>query len=89
MSGPDKVLFAWPYRGELWRFTRSSYGGTPHLNVRAFWQSDDGEWRPCSGRSGKGFTMPLEVVQRLGEALTNASRQIGDSGAPMGATTVK
>lgn len=75
----DPVLFELAYKGEQWRFTLSSYGGGPRrLNVRAFWQNPTGEWCP----SRKGFTMPLEAMQGLGEALTAASRQIAANGAP-------
>lgn len=68
MSEP--VLFELAYRGERWRFAVSTYrGGEPRLNCRAFFQTEAGEWWPCSGKSGKGFTMPLERARELGEAL--------------------
>lgn len=68
-AAADKVLFEVPYRGEVWRFTLSSFGGAVRLNVRAFWRAENGEWCPSARQSGKGFTMALEPMQLLGEAL--------------------
>ena len=82
---PAPPLFELAYRGERWRFTVSSYGGgEPRLNCRAFYQAECGEWRPCSSRSGKGFTMPLERAGELGETLTQLSRSKCAGGALAG-----
>ena len=82
---PGTPLFELAYRGERWRFTVSSYrGGEPRLNCRAFYQTECGEWRPCSSRSGKGFTMPLERAGELGEALASLSRSERAGGALTG-----
>jgi hypothetical protein len=65
----ESPVFEVTYRGERWRFAVSTYGSEPRLNCRAFFQLENGEWRPCSSRSGKGFTMPLQRARELGTAL--------------------
>jgi hypothetical protein len=90
MSGDgDKVLGEVSYRGERWRFTLSRYSGSPRLNVRAFWQAEDGAWRPCSGRSGKGFTMAPEAMDAIVGEWRAVRRSISASGAPGALATAK
>ena len=86
MSGETETpVFELTYRGERWRFAVSTYGSEPRLNCRAFFQLENGEWRPCSSRSGKGFTMPLERARELGTALAGLPQPQGAGVAP-GAT---
>lgn len=88
-GGGDKVLGEVSYRGERWRFTLSRYSGALRLNAWAFWQTDDGEWRPCSSRSGKGFTMAPEAMDALVREWMAARASIDASGAPGALTTLK
>lgn len=76
MSAP--VLFELPKRGgTIVRAAITKYRGSQFLDIRE-WAEKNGE--PVA--TPKGVTMPLEAMQRLGEALTAASRQIDSSGAP-------
>lgn len=83
MSG--RVIFECAKRGGTTvRFTIADYQGSRFLDIRE-WVEREGE--PLATR--KGATLPLEALGGAGAALTSASRQIDDSGAPTGAATVK
>lgn len=78
----ERPIFELVYRGERWRFALSTYGSEPRLSCRAFFQVESGEWRPCSSRSGKGFTMPLERAGELRTALEGLPLPQERRGAP-------
>ena len=83
-EGTEQLLFAHRYREEEWRFCRSTYTGSARLSVRAFYQTDEGEWRPTGRAQGKGFTMPLEAAVELGRALVGLDPAHEAEGNPGG-----
>jgi hypothetical protein len=80
----EQLLFAHRYRDEEWRFCRSTYTGSARLSVRAFYEAEEGEWRPTGRAQGKGFTMPLEAAVELGRALVGLDPAQEPEGNPAG-----
>jgi hypothetical protein len=53
------------------RITLGQFNGRDILNLRVWFQSDGGEWRP----SNKGIACKVELLPQLAAALTEAERQ--------------
>lgn len=81
----ERIIFECAKRGGATvRFTIADYQGSRFLDIRE-WVEREGE--PLATR--KGATLPLAALEGAGAALTSASRQIDDNGAPTGAATAK
>ena len=75
MSG--QVLFEVRHRGNVWRMEIADYQGRTFFNCRK-WFPKEGELRP----SKEGFTMPLERLHDLREALKTYLGEDDPDGRP-------
>lgn len=68
-SDPDEIVVSeWPLnKREIARVTLALYKGTWLINLRKWFEGDDGELRP-----GKGFALSAKHLPRIAEAVTNA-----------------
>lgn len=68
MSGPD-IVTAWPKNArEEVRVSLGEFNGTPTIDLRTWYQSGDGDFRP----SNKGLTLAVRHLPQLAEGLTKA-----------------
>lgn len=51
--------------GERVRVAINEYQGKTYLDIRQFFENQEGEWRPTQ----KGVTLPLEAIPEMIEAL--------------------
>jgi hypothetical protein len=68
---------------EIIRVALDSYNGAPTIDLRAWWQDNEGNWRP--GRSG--LTLSLKHLPALADGLTEALQQARALGLIEPATT--
>jgi hypothetical protein len=68
--GEAQVVAEWPKdkRGEVFRVSLTSYNGRPTVDVRVWWPSPDGNYRP--GR--QGMSCAVRHLPQLAEALAKA-----------------
>ncbi len=77
------TLFEQEHRNHVWRLQSTEWNGKPRLNVWPWYHDKaSGELRPCAQRYGGGFTIPLDRVPELIEALQAALANDAGSGKP-------
>lgn len=60
-----KEVFIEKHECERIRIGINEYEGKEYIDIRQFFQIEEGEWRPTK----KGFTLPLDKLAELKEAI--------------------
>ena len=67
--GETKEVFVEKREGERIRIGFNEYEGREYIDIRQYFQNEEGEWRPTK----KGVTLPTDRLQELKDEIARLS----------------